>query len=144
MDFTYGKTDSGLLVAENSASSDERAVAQLLKNYDPDLRLVPAVVNNQMAWKVYRFAGPDKPALFLFMWGDKYGNPWPLSSRILDKVQELDRNTRSSAPDEDALEAHRRASKAKEEEDRATDLYDDLKSLDGRIPRMAGVRGKLR
>jgi len=129
-------------VAEADASGQERAVARALKEYDPDLRLVPGVVNEQGVWKVYRYSGPDRPALFLFMWGDSYGNPWPLSMRILDKVRELDKNTKSEFRDEDALEAHRKASKAKTEEDRATDLYDDLKSLDGRIPHMKGVRGK--
>jgi hypothetical protein len=135
----YSRTDNGLLVAEN-ASGDERAVARALKEYDPDLRLVPAVVKEQVAWKVYRHSGPDRPALFLFMWGDEYGNPWPLSYRILDKVKTLDKNTSTGARDEDALEAHRKASKAKEEETLRTDLYDDWKSLDGRIPHMKGVR----
>lgn len=143
MSLVYSRSDSGLLIAE-TGSSDERAVARALKDYDPDLRLVPAVVNNQQAWKVYRYAGPDHPALFLFMWGDHYGNPWPLSMRILDKVRELDKNTQSQARDEDALEARRKASNAKRDEDRTTDLVDDWKSVDGRVPHMAGVRGRLR
>ena len=139
----YSRSDSGLLIAEKSGSSDERAIARALKDYDRDLRLLPCVVNGTQAWKVYRYAGSDRPAEFLFMWGNDYGEPWPLSFRILDKVRELDKNTTFKARNEDALERDRRASDAKREQDAIEALTDDWMTREGRsalLPRGQSLR----
>jgi len=139
----YSKTDSGLLVAENAHSVDEQAVARSLREYDPDLRLVPqVVVGDRVGYRVYRYAGPDRPAEFLLYWGDaSTGEPWPLSSRLLDKVREQDKNTRGTYLDEDAREKLRR-----EELERAhasaTDsvIADTLKSGRTVLRRGVGLR----
>lgn len=136
----FSKTDSGLLVPDRAAG-DEQAVARLLKEYDPDLRLVP----QYNGYRVYRYAGSDRPAQFVLYWGDSDGNAYPLSSRILDKVKQLDRNNdRSEYRSEDALNEERRKREAKRRQDEFEAIRDDWKSIQGRIPHMAGVRGKLR
>ena len=111
---------------------DEAAVRRLLRDYDPDLRLVP----RGQHYSVYRYTGGDRPAEFVLAWTDNDGNGLPLSSAILDKVKLLDRNTRSKAPDADELEHKRKLQLLKKEQSDAEDVRDDYKSLHGRIPHL--------
>ncbi len=113
MALVHTQTPSGLVVA--SEGSDERAAAAALREYDCDLRLVPQDSDTfgRRVYKVYRYAGPDHPALFVCGWWDELGNPYPLSaSGLLELVKRLDRNTRSSEQSADVhnaeLVAHRR------------------------------------
>lgn len=135
----YSKTESGLLVPDQAAG-DEKAIARLLREYDADLRLVPQAGG----YRVYRYAGSNRPSEFILYWGDNQGNPYPLSSRILDEVRKLDRNSRTPYLSVDALDEQRKAKQEKDIDDATKDLSDDWKSIHGRIPHMAGMRGKTR
>jgi hypothetical protein len=124
----YTKTESGLLVASEGAS-DERAVARALKDHDPDLRLVP----QQDGWRVYRYAGPDRPADFILYWGDGEG-PWPLSHRLVDEVKRHDRNTQAHVPSPEELNAKAEAERRKQDAAMVEDIVDDNRhKMNGRI-----------
>lgn len=108
MSLQVSETGSGLLIAEQSA--DREAVARLLRDHDSSLRLVPQLdeARSCTLWCVYRYLGPDRDAQFLCAWQTPSGEPLPLSSRLLDKVQQLDLRTVGNAPDMNALnDAHR-------------------------------------
>lgn len=96
---------SGLLVAETHASNE--AVARLLRAYDSSLRLVPQAGEEHggVLWNVYRYNGPDRPASYVCAWQTPGGEPLPLSSRLLEKVQYLDRRTVGDAPSAEAMNA---------------------------------------
>jgi hypothetical protein len=130
----YSRTDSGLLVAEEGAS-DEKAVGRLLRDYDSDLRLVPATFHDgRLGYKVYRYAGPDRPAEFICYWGNEEGEPYPLSSRLLDKVRELDRNSRAPYLSEDELNARAQEKRERQIRQDAEDLVDDVATTAGVMP----------
>src|SRR6266498_675093 len=103
----------GLLLPEGAL---EASVAQQLRNLDPDLRLVPqnSDAYGRRVYKVYKYMGSERPAQFILMWGDENGNPFPLSSQLVEEVKRHDRNQRGhdTLIDEDAwnprLEAERR------------------------------------
>lgn len=135
----FYKNEHGLLVPDQAAG-DERAIARLLKDYDPDLRLVP----QKNGYRVYRYAGSERPAEFILYWGDERGNPYPLSGRILDEVRKLDRNSRAEYKSPEQLNDEHKVRETKRVQTAARDLYDDWKSVHGRIPHMGGVRGKRR
>lgn len=133
MALVYSRTDNGLLVAHD-APSDERAVARALRDYDPDLRLVPQGADGRnIAYKVYRYAGSDRPAEFICFWGDAAtGEAYPLSSGLLEKVKALDKNSRTryvSPEEENALAAEARRRKADEDVEA---IFDDWKRREGR------------
>lgn len=89
----YSRTHGGLVVAEHSA--DEAAVAAALKRHDPELELIRQIDAEHMrwAWTVNRRA-PDGSFEFVLAWRQNgYGEPLPLSMRIVDEVQKHDRNT---------------------------------------------------
>lgn len=100
----YTQTEGGLLVPE---AMDERAVSRLLRQYDPELRLVPPGVTltgetreQVRSYRVARYAGSERPIQFVCGWWDERGEPLPLSSSLLDRVMELDRNTRAKYLDD--------------------------------------------
>lgn len=135
MSLVYERQGNGLLVARDTAPSDEKAVARQLRDYDPDLRLVPqGVVGRQIAYKVYRYAGSDRPAEFICFWGDAaIGEPYPLSSGLLDRVRELDRNSRARYASAEELNEKRRAELERHRDSLSEDVYDDLKRMPGRL-----------
>lgn len=112
MSLVYTRTDSGLEVA--SYAADEAAVARALKDYDPELRLAPQPSDGYgcTVYKVFRWQGNDRPAVFLFAWVDEHGNPYPLSMQLLELVKRHDRNTRNRALDADVLNAQKKAREA--------------------------------
>jgi hypothetical protein len=97
LSLVHSQTDSGLHLLTHG--SDELAVSRALRQHDDALRLVPqdSDAYGQRVYKVYRYNGPERPAEFLFLWGDDYGNPYPLSMAILERVKTLDRNQRGNA-----------------------------------------------
>ena len=97
MSLVPSTTDSGLTVMMHGA--DEAAVSRALRDYDRDLRLIPqdSDAYGKRVYKVYRYNGPDRRADFLFLWGDDYGNPYPLSMAILERVKTFDKNQRGNA-----------------------------------------------
>ena len=96
MSLVPSQTDSGIHLLTHG--SDEVAVSRALREHDNDLRLVPqdSDAYGQRVYKVYRYNGPERPANFLFMWGDDYGNPYPLSMAILERVKQMDKNQRGN------------------------------------------------
>lgn len=114
MGFVDSVTDSGIVVREHGA--DGAAIARALKQYDPDLRLVPQRDGEgRTRWEVWQYQGGDRPAAFLLAWTTRQGEPLPLSMRLLDTVRLQDRNeTRSKAPDADVENAKLRAGIAKD------------------------------
>jgi hypothetical protein len=143
---TYSRTESGLLVAEN-ASADERAVARALRDHDPDLRLVPqSRVGDRIGYSVYRYAGSDRPAEFLLFWGNTAsGEPYPLSSRLLDEVKRLDRNSRGAGDyvDVDERNARAKAELREHADKQGEELFDDWRKREGRsalLPRGVSLR----
>jgi hypothetical protein len=129
------RTDSGLHVLTQGA--DEAAVYRALRDYDNDLRLVPqdSDAYGQRVYKVYRYAGSDRPAEFLFMWGDDLGNPFPLSMQLVERARHFDKNSRNRDyvdPDE-----HNRRLKEQRHKDADADaetIKDEMLKRHGRSP----------
>ncbi len=139
----YSRTDSGLVLAEHG--QDEAAVARLLKQHDRDLRLVPQRSDSygRIYYAVYRYAGSERDAEFVCAWVGEDGQPLPLSSRILDMVQQLDRNGRGAYVDEDERNARLRERRALDEAQATEDLADDWARRERRsavLPRGSHLR----
>lgn len=136
------RSDSGLLIAAESADAD--GVGALLREYDPDLRLVPRynAERDCVVWAVYSYNGPNHPSGFVCFWQTRDGVPLPLSSNLLELVKQLDKNTAGSAPDPDAENRRLRERRAK---DRARDyqaIIDEWVMPHGRpvLPRSQSLR----
>lgn len=101
MTAAFDQTDGGLLLPRGA---QEAAVRRLLEEHDRNLRLYPVVdYEHQMeVWIVAVQTAPGQSRILL-SWRDENGVPLPLSSAILDRVQQHDRNTRGGFPDEDKL-----------------------------------------
>ena len=108
MSLVHSQTDSGLSVLSHGA--DEAAVSRALRNYDNDLRLIPqdSDVYGRRVYKVYRYCGSERPAEFLFLWGDDYGNPYPLSMALVERARTYDKNQRGNSEYIDPDEHNRR------------------------------------
>lgn len=121
------RTDGGLYVPEGA---HEAAVMRALREHDDDLRLVPQDSDHfgRRVYKVFRYAGSERPAEFLLFWGDEHGNPFPLSSSLVDAVKQLDRNMRGFDPrNADAKNAElvaRRRQKSREDGEALLQDYD--------------------
>lgn len=127
----------GLLVAEYGA--DYASVQAALKDHDPALRLIPPGVEvadrpGREGWRVYRYAGGDRPIEFLCFWGSEHGDPYPLSHGLVDLMKQMDRNTRSRYLDDVAANAIRKAEIDKQYERDSEALRDDYLPLQGRSP----------
>lgn len=135
-------TDSGLILAEDSM--DSAAVDRALKKKDPLLSLQgwPSATHDCILWKVVRYAGPDRPPDTVAVWQSDRGEPFPLSSGLLDLVDKLDRNTRYEYLNEDQREQRRREQVEKEIRQRDADLIDDWTPRHGRpvLPRSQSLR----
>lgn len=108
MAFVERTLDSGLILTESGW--DHARIERELKKRDPDLSLQgwPSNTHSCIIWKVVRYAGPDRPLDTVCVWMSDRGEPYPLSSGILDLVDRLDRNSRSVYKNEDDLAAERR------------------------------------
>jgi len=129
----YSKTDSGLLVAEESAEG--AAVARALRDHDSELRLVPQHSESLGGryWAVYRYAGSEKPAEPVCTWLGENGEPIPLSFGLVEKVKRLDRSSRDETPEADAANAALKVSNDRERDRRVEDLVDDWYRREGRL-----------
>lgn len=128
MGLIHSRTDSGLIVAEYG--TDGAAVRRAIKDYDPNLELLPPGVDaadgaDRQHWRVYARVSPDRPLVFVTAWVDTAGNALPLSMRLLDRVKEQDRNTRSTYQDADSRNAVLRRRRADESRAQADDLTSD-------------------
>lgn len=129
--------DSGLILSEYGM--DGAAIERELRKRDRDLSLQgwPSQTHGCILWKVVRYAGPDRPPDTVAVWQSDRGEPFPLSSGILDLVDRLDKNTRHHYADEDerneGLKRERRKQDARDREA----LLDDYKTVMG--PGHAGM-----
>lgn len=96
------------------AATDEAQISRMLRDYDDELRLVPQPGEQGLVWQVRRYQGNDRPSELVCVWQSEHGDPYPLSSGILDLVKQLDKNTRSARLDADARNALKQAEEAKQ------------------------------
>lgn len=90
----YALTDTGLYVPP--ASTDSRKVARELLRHDPDLRLVASVHDGGQLWRVYRHIGSGVDPEFVCAWmNETTGEPYPLTMGLVDRVKQLDLNSRA-------------------------------------------------
>ena len=142
---TYTQTESGLLVAENRGSRE--AVAEALRDWDRDLRLVPAIdeEHGKVLWKVYAYRGSERAAVLVTAWQDAHGVPLPLSMSLVDRVKQQDKNSRAPRADEDAHNAKLTTSRRHAQTEMARDIGTDMEPrLMGRtrtiLPRSTSLR----
>jgi hypothetical protein len=113
---------TGLVVPVQSM--DEQAVQRELQKRDRMLFLDKEITySNQLLYSV-KFYVPDHAPLDLFSWTDEYGNPLPLSSALIDKLDSLDRNYGAALASERVREATRKREEAWELE--ADAEYEDI------------------
>jgi hypothetical protein len=128
----FTDSPSGLVLATHG--SDEAATAAALREWDPDLRLVPQDSDHfgRRVYKVYRYRGSEQPAEFLCGWWDDLGNPYDSLSvtGLLEMVKRLDRNTRSDYIDPDVKNARLTAQRR---HDAAAELDAVAEEFAGRI-----------
>lgn len=108
MSLSYRETDGGVILAEHSM--DVASIERALKQRDPDLRLQgwpTPEAEGGILWKVVRLVSVGPPET-ICVWASERGEIYPLSSGLLDKVDRLDKNSRSVYLNEDQLNAQKR------------------------------------
>jgi hypothetical protein len=117
--------DTGLIVQEYGM--DYASIERALKRRDPLLSLQgwPSQAHGCLIWKVVRDAGSERPPDTVCVWQSDRGEPYPLSSGILDMVDRLDKNTRHEHVSEDELNARRAREAAKQADRDREALIDD-------------------
>lgn len=108
---------SGLVAVE--IGTDGAALERELQKRDPALQLQgwPAPEWGCISWRVVRTAGLDRPPETICYWmNEATGEPYPLSSALLDKVDQLDRNSRGVYVSAEERNARREAEIAKQQE----------------------------
>ena len=136
--------ESGLVLAEHSP--DVADLERELRRRDPLLSLQgwPSTAHGRILWRVVRDAGPDRDPETVYVWqNDLTGEPYPLSSGILDGLDRHDRNnTRRDYKDEDQLERERQADRVKQQQRDDEALADDWIPKHGRpvLPRGVWLR----
>ena len=121
----YLETDSGLAVPLTGA--DEASVSRALKEYDPDLLLIPqdSDVYGRRIYRVARRVGGDRPVQWIVTWRTREGDALPLSHRLVEKVKELDLNSRNRVDDPDDLNAQLRVERERDLEREMENLRED-------------------
>ena len=131
-----------LLVAE--LGMDGGALERELRRRDPLLSLQgwPSATHGCILWRVVRESGPDRPPETVAVWQSESGEPYPLSSGLLDLVDRLDRNSRHRYQSEDALERRRQAKRDRQVERDNEALRNDWNPRHGRpvLPRSQSLR----
>jgi hypothetical protein len=134
--------DSGLIVAQYG--DDHASIERELKKRDPDLTLQgwPSQSLGVILWKVVRYAGPDRPPDTVCVWQSQGGDPYPLSSGILDMVDQLDKNLRHHYADEDERNAQRKRERVKQTVRDNEGIVDNTTFKHGRpvLPRSQSLR----
>lgn len=103
MSLVTRRTESGLILSEQE--QDGAGLRRALKQIDPDLRLwAPDAMSPY--WRVLLYRGEDKPAETILTWMDyETGEPLPLSSGVLERVERLRRDARNTGKSADELNA---------------------------------------
>ena len=134
--------DSGLVVSQYGG--DHASLERELRKRDPLLSLQgwPSEAHGCILWKVVRYAGPDRPPDTVCVWQGERGDPFPLSSGLLDLVDRLDRNTRHGHVGEDEFNARLERERAAQVTRDNEAIADDHVFKHGRpvLPRSQGLR----
>ena len=143
MGFVYERTDSGLEIAREGA--DEAAVIRALREHDDDLRLIRGVDEERhcWVWRVYRYRGSEQEAEFVCGHWDQSGAPYPLSMALVERVKELDRNSRGQTIGADEANRRRQERLERQKEADSEDLIADWLPHEGRsalLPRGQSLR----
>ena len=138
------RTDGGLFVPEGA---HEAAVMRALREHDDDLRLVPQDSDHfgRRVYKVFRYAGSNRPAEFILFWGDPgKGVAYPLSMSLVDEVKRHDRGMHGfSAEDSDTINARLKADLARESREQGAELADEFRDhIAGKGTKSILFRGK--
>ena len=133
--------DSGLVLAEQGM--DGAALERELKRRDPLLSLQGflSLEHGAVVWRVVREAGEAGPET-VCVWQSESGEPYPLSSGLLDLVDRLDRNSRGGYASADELDERRRAEQVRQQQRDNEALADDWNPKHGRplLPRSRSLR----
>jgi hypothetical protein len=133
--------ESGLVLAEHGM--DGAALERELRKRDPLLALQGylSLEHGAVVWRVVREAGEHGPET-VCVWQSASGEPYPLSSGLLDLVDRLDRNTRAVYAGEDELERARKIARDRQIERDNEALADDWQFKHGRpvLPRSRSLR----
>jgi hypothetical protein len=133
--------DSGLVLQEYG--QDHASLERELKRRDRDLSLVGefSETHGCIIWKVI-LNRPDRPWETVYVWMSERGEPYPLSSGILDGLDRLDRNTRAVHVGEDEINAARDRELAEQDVRDREALVDDWTFKHGRpvLPRSQSLR----
>jgi hypothetical protein len=131
----------GLVLAE--LGMDGAALERELRRRDPLLSLQgwPSLEHRCILWRVVREAGERGPET-VCVWQSESGEPYPLSSGLLDLVDRLDRNTRSDYARDDERNARRRDALVRQQERDNEALAQDWTPRHGRpvLPRSQALR----
>ena len=134
--------ESGLLLAEHG--TDGVALERELRKRDPLLSLQgwPSAEHLCIVWRVVRDAGSERDPETVCVWQSESGEPYPLSSGLLDLVDRLDRNTRHVHVGADEANERRRLEIARQLERDNEALRDDWDFKHGRpvLPRSQALR----
>lgn len=136
MGLVFTDTPSGLVLA--TEGSDEAACAAALREYDRDLRLVPQDSDHfgRRVYKVFRYVGSERPAIFVCGWWDEFGRPYDGLSvtGLLEMVKRLDRNnTRHQNVDPDEKNARLLADRKREHDERMAEVVEEFRDrIDGK------------
>lgn len=146
MSLVFTNTPSGLVLACEGA--DEAACAAALRDWDPDLRLVPQDSDHygRRVYKVFRYVGSERPAQFVCGWWDELGRPYDGLSvtGLLDMVKRLDKNTSHVNIDPDEKNARLIAERQREHSERMQEVVEEFRDrIDGKksspLPRSRGL-----
>lgn len=96
MGLVFSETSSGLVAAHMGA--DEVSVRAALKDHDRDLNLEWKRVNGQHIWYVTKYSGSERRDDWICDWVAD-GQPLPLSHGLVQRVKDLDMNSRWVEPD---------------------------------------------
>jgi hypothetical protein len=133
--------ESGLVLAEQGM--DGAALERELRKRDPLLALQGfySPAHGAVVWRVVREAGAAGPET-VCVWQSESGEPYPLSSGLLDLVDRLDRNTRHGHHGEDELNAARNRELDRQVERDRQAIVDDHLFKHGRplLPRSQSLR----
>ena len=132
----------GLVVSEYGA--DQATIERELKKRDPLLSLQgwPSQTHQTILWKVVRFSGGDRPPETVCVWQSDRGEPYPLSSGLLNLVDRLDRNSRSQHVGEDDRNAELERQRQRANELANEGIIDNTTFKHGRpvLPRSQSLR----
>lgn len=130
MGLVESRTGSGLILREEAG--DAAAISRALRKMDPELRLQPEFSQTleQTVWKVYRYNG-DRPMQFVLAFTNERGEPYPLSSRLIDMVAGQDKNSRHATVDEDERNAKQREQRDRDWAREQEALKDDVLTVAG-------------